>query len=69
MADDGDRQAVIAVERDVASILGRQAPVAVDLRLVLAVVHINHNLERIGDQCVNIAKLFRLTRESPIPPT
>ena len=51
-----------------ASLLARQAPVAVDLRLVLAVVHINHNLERIGDQCVNIAKLFHLTKYTPIPP-
>ena len=66
-ADDAIDVLYIQVERDVASILGRQAPVAVDLRLVLAVVHINHNLERIGDQCVNIAKLFELTRESPIP--
>ena len=36
-------------------------------RLVLAVVHINHNLERIGDQFVNIAKLFQLTIDTPIP--
>ncbi len=59
--DDAIDLLYVQVERDVASILSRQAPVAVDLRLVLAVVHINHNLERIGDQCVNIAKLFQLT--------
>ncbi len=34
---------------------------------MLAVVHINHNLERIGYQCVNIAKLFELTKATPIP--
>ncbi len=67
-ADDPIDQLYITVERNVASLLARQAPVAVDLRLVLAVVHINHNLERIGDQCVNIAKLFHLTKYTPIPP-
>ena len=65
--DDAIDVLYVQVERDVASILSRQAPVAVDLRLVLAVVHINHNLERIGDQCVNIAKLFQLTIDTPIP--
>jgi phosphate transport system protein len=67
LADTAIDNLYLAVEHDVASLLARQAPVAVDLRLVLAVVHINHNLERIGDQCVNIAKLHRLTSESPIP--
>ena len=57
----------LEVERDAASVLALQQPVAADLRLVLAVIHINHNLERIGDQCVNIAKLFELSRPEPFP--
>lgn len=37
------------------SILARQAPVAHDLRMVIAVIKINSDLERMGDQAVNIA--------------
>lgn len=36
-------------------VLARQAPVASDLRFVLAVIKINNDLERMGDQAVNIA--------------
>ena len=35
---------------------------------MLAVIHVNQNLERIGDQCVNIAKLSRLFVEQPLTP-
>ena len=41
---------------------------AVDLRFVLAVIHVNQHLERIGDQCVNIAKLSRLFVAQPLTP-
>jgi phosphate transport system protein len=37
------------------NLLARQAPVATDLRLILAVVKINNDLERMGDQAVNIS--------------
>jgi phosphate transport system protein len=53
----------LAVER----LLALQAPVAGDLRLILAILHVNHNLERMGDQCVNIAKLMRLIRDTSLP--
>jgi phosphate transport system protein len=53
----------LAVER----LLALQAPVAGDLRLILAILHVNHNLERMGDQCVNIAKLMRLIRDTALP--
>lgn len=36
-------------------LLARQSPMASDLRLVLAVIKINTDLERMGDQSVNIA--------------
>ena len=42
---------------------GHQAPVASDLRLVLAVLHDSIHLERIGDQCVTIAKLTKLAAD------
>ena len=41
-------------------LLARQTPVAVDLRLVLAMLHTNLHLERMADYCVTIAKLTKL---------
>jgi phosphate transport system protein len=54
-----------AIERGVESLLARQTPVAVDLRLVLAMLHINLHLERMGDYCVTIAKLVKLAEGLP----
>jgi phosphate transport system protein len=42
-------------------LIARQAPVAGDLRLVFAVLHSIRCVERMGDQCVNIAKLVALS--------
>lgn len=42
------------VDKRCMKILARQAPVATDLRLCLAVVKINTDLERMGDQAMNI---------------
>jgi len=50
----------LALEQGIESLLARQTPVAVDLRLVLAILHINLHLERMGDYCVTIAKLIKL---------
>ena len=50
-----------AIERSIEQLLAQQAPVATDLRLVLAVLHNAIHLERIGDQAVTIAKLTKLT--------
>jgi phosphate transport system protein len=44
----------------VQSLLARQTPVAVDLRLVLAVLRVNLHLERMADYCVTVAKLTKL---------
>ncbi len=53
------------IERGIESLLARQTPVAVDLRLVLAMLHINLHLERMGDYCVTIAKLIKLAEGLP----
>ena len=45
-----DRRALPPVERSIGELLAQQAPVATDLRLVLAVLHSSIHLERIGDQ-------------------
>jgi phosphate transport system protein len=58
----------VRVESSIEDLLARQAPVAVDLRLMLAVIHVNLHLERIGDQCVNIAKLSLLMGADSLPP-
>lgn len=53
------------VERRVLDLLARQTPVASDLRLVSAILHINLHLERVGDMAVNIAKITNVTRTLP----
>jgi len=50
----------LALEQGIESLLARQTPVAVDLRLVLAILHINLHLERMADLCVTISKLMKL---------
>ena len=58
--DDVDAQ-YFDVREGIELLLARQTPVATDLRLVLALLHDNLHLERMGDLCVTIAKLTRLT--------
>jgi phosphate transport system protein len=56
----------LEVHQGILSLLARQSPVAGDLRLVAALLHIIRCIERMGDQCVNIAKLVPLSGyESP----
>ena len=54
----------LAIEEGIQSLLARQTPVATDLRLVLAILHVNLNLERMADYCTTIAKLTKLVRET-----
>ena len=51
----------LEIHQGVLSLLARQAPVAGDLRIVAALLHIIRCVERMGDQCANIAKLVRLS--------
>src|SRR5438874_5872840 len=60
--DDVDRQ-YLQIEQGIESLLARQTPVASDLRLVLAMLHINLHLERMADYCVTIAKLTKLVAD------
>jgi phosphate transport system protein len=45
----------VSIDSTCLSILARQSPVAADLRLILAIIKINTDLERMGDQAVNIS--------------
>ncbi len=46
----------VEVEEECLKILALHQPVAVDLRFIVTVIKINNDLERIGDQAVNIAE-------------
>jgi phosphate transport system protein len=48
-------------------LLAQEQPMAIDLRFILAVIKINGNLERIGDQAMSIAqRTLELTAMSPV---
>src|SRR5581483_3101440 len=55
----------LEVHQGILSLLARQAPVATDLRLVAALLDVIKHVERMGDQCVNIAKLIPLSGHEP----
>ena len=55
----------LEVHQGILSLLALQAPVAGDLRLVAALLHVINHVERMGDQCVNIAKLVPLAGHEP----
>jgi len=59
--DDENDASYLRIEDEVERLLALQTPLATDLRLILTILHINLHLERMGDQCVNIAKLTKLT--------
>jgi phosphate transport system protein len=46
-------------------LLAKEQPMAIDLRFILAVIKINGDLERVGDQSMNIAERALLLREYP----
>jgi phosphate transport system protein len=54
----------LKIDMDCERLLALYAPVANDLRFILAVLKINYNLERIGDFAWGTAKLFRDTESS-----
>jgi len=55
----------LEVHQSLIALLATQSPVATDLRLISALLHILKNVERMGDQCVNICKLIPLTGNEP----
>ena len=55
----------LEVHQGILSLLALQAPVAGDLRVVAALLHVIKHIERMGDQCVNIAKLVPLAGHEP----
>jgi phosphate transport system protein len=63
--DDEIDQRYRELHERIIALLALQAPVAGDLRLAAALLHVIRSVERMGDQCVNIAKLIPLDGHHP----
>jgi phosphate transport system protein len=63
--DDDIDERYMDIEGRALNLLALQTPVATDLRMISAIIHINLHLERIGDMAVNIAKIYRSVAELP----
>ena len=61
--DDEIDQLFLGIEGAIQALLALQTPVARDLRLLLAILHVNLLLERNGDGCVTVAKLSKMVSE------
>src|ERR1044071_9070887 len=55
----------LEVQQGILSLLALQSPVASDLRVVAALLHVIKHVERMGDQCVNIAKMLPVVGYEP----
>lgn len=59
----------LEVHQGLLSVLALQAPVATDLRVAAALLHVVGYIERMGDQCVNVAKMVPLDgQDAPVDP-
>jgi phosphate transport system protein len=63
--DDEIDRIYLELDQGMLALLALQAPVAADLRLISVIMHSSLHLERIGDQAVNVAKMFQVTRDLP----
>ena len=63
-ADDPIDELYLKIDGGVLRMLALQSPVAEDLRLISAILHCDLHLERIGDQAVNVAKLYLRTKDA-----
>jgi phosphate transport system protein len=64
-SDDEIDEEYMAIENRALQLMALQTPVAVDLRLLSVILHTNLHLERIGDQAVNVAKIYLSVRDLP----
>jgi phosphate transport system protein len=55
----------LEVHQSLITLLATQSPVATDLRLISALLHVLKNVERMGDQCVNVCKVIPLSGNEP----
>jgi phosphate transport system protein len=66
--DDEIDRLFLEIQGGIQSLLALQTPVARDLRLLLAMLHINLLLERSADGCVTVAKLTKLVSDADPDP-
>jgi phosphate transport system protein len=64
-ADDEIDALEVQIEEECLKILALHQPVAADLRYVIAVMKVNNDLERMGDQAVNIAERAIMLAQRP----
>ena len=55
----------LEVHQSLITLLATQSPVATELRLISALLHVLKSVERMGDQCVNVCKLLPLSGSEP----
>jgi phosphate transport system protein len=55
----------VEIEEECLKILALYQPLAIDLRFIIAVIKINNDLERIGDEAVNIAERIQSMAKYP----
>jgi phosphate transport system protein len=55
----------LELHQAILTLLATQAPVATDLRLISALLHVMKGIERMGDQCVNVAKVVPIVGHQP----
>ena len=57
----------VEIEEECLKVMALHQPVAIDLRFLVAVIKINKDLERIGDQAVNVAqRLQTITKQAEV---
>lgn len=55
----------LEVHQGLITLLATQSPVATDLRLISSLLHVLKNVERMGDQCVNVCKVIPISGTEP----
>ncbi|MGI8631852.1 MAG: phosphate signaling complex protein PhoU [Solirubrobacterales bacterium] len=64
-ADDQIDGRYLEIHQALLTLIATQAPVATDLRVVAALLHVIKHVERMGDQCVTICKMLPLLGHQP----
>jgi phosphate transport system protein len=63
--DEGIDETYLEVHREWTALMARNQPMGSDLRRMTTLIQLNVTFERMGDQCVNIAKIARLNAGLP----
>lgn len=57
----------LKINEEAILLIAKQQPVATDLRLIIAIINISHELERMGDLAVNIARAVKRLKKHVVP--